>query len=74
MRNRTGIAQRCPTGTDKVGYSNVTKTERGRECGLGRGGHRQGDALTGSLRDNEEFTEPLIHKHEGNELFIGNIW
>jgi hypothetical protein len=39
----------------EVEYSNVTKTERGRGCGLGRGGKRQGDGLTGNFRDNEEF-------------------
>ncbi len=36
-----GITQRCPTGTDEVEYSNVTKTESGRECGLGHGWYRR---------------------------------
>jgi len=28
MRNRAGIIQRFPTGTDEVGYGNVTKTKQ----------------------------------------------
>jgi len=32
MRNWAGITQRCPTGTDEVGYSNVTMTESGRDA------------------------------------------
>jgi len=40
---------------DEVEYSNVTKTESGRGCGLGRDGYRQGDVLTGNNRDNEEL-------------------
>jgi hypothetical protein len=43
MRNRAGIIQRFPTGTDEVEYSNVTKTESRMGCGFGRGGHRPGD-------------------------------
>ncbi len=42
MRNRAGIIQRFPLGTDEVEYSNVTKTESRMGCGLGRGGHRPG--------------------------------
>jgi len=33
---------------DEVEYSNVTKTESGRGCGLGRGGFRQGDVFASS--------------------------
>jgi len=43
MRNRAGIIQRFPKGTDEVEYSNVTKTESRMGCGLGHGGHRPGD-------------------------------
>jgi hypothetical protein len=35
MRNRAGITGQSPTGTDEVIFSNVTKTESGRGCGLG---------------------------------------
>ncbi len=55
MRKRAGIAQRYSTGTDEVEYSNVTRIESGRERGLGRCGYRQGDVLTGNLRNNEDF-------------------
>jgi hypothetical protein len=48
MRNRAGITERSPTGTDEVVYSNVTKTDSGRGCGLGRGGYRPGDMLASS--------------------------
>jgi len=41
---------------DEVGYSNVTQTERGRGCGLGLGGHRQGVVLTDNLKDNGTST------------------
>ena len=58
MRNRAGIIQRFPTGTDEVEYSNGTKTESKMGCGLGCGGHRQGDILESSpegVRNQEEF-------------------
>ena len=45
---RAGIIQRCPTGMDEVEYSDVTKTESGRGCGLGRDGYRQGDVVASS--------------------------
>ena len=48
MGNRAGITQQCPTGTDEVENSNVTKTESGRECDLGRGWYRQGDVFASS--------------------------
>jgi len=48
MRNRAGIIQRFPTGTDEVEYSNDTKTESWMGCVLGRGGHRPGDILASS--------------------------
>jgi len=60
MRNRAGITQRCPTGTNEVEYSNVTKTESGRGCRLGRYGYRKGDVLTGNLRNKEEFYRTLF--------------
>jgi len=56
MRNRAGIIQRFPTGTDEVEYSDVTETESRRGCGLGRSGHRQGDIPAfspGGIRDEE---------------------
>jgi hypothetical protein len=58
MRNRAGIIQRFPMGTDEVEFSNVTKTESGMGCVLGRGGHRPGDipaSSLGSVGDKEEF-------------------
>jgi len=48
MRNRAGIAQRCPTGTDEVEYSSVIKTESGRGWGLGRSWYGQGDVSASS--------------------------
>ncbi len=48
---------------DEVEYSNVTKTESGRGCGLGRGGYQQGGCvciLTGNLRDNEDFSRVIF--------------
>ena len=63
MRNRAGIIQRFPTGTDEVEYSNVTKTESRMGCGLGRGGHRPGDipaSSPGGVRDKEEFYRAVI--------------
>ncbi len=62
MRNRTGIIQRFPTGTDEVEYSNVTKTKSRMGCGLGRGGDLPGDipaSSPGGIRDKEEFYKAI---------------
>ena len=57
MRNRAGIIQRCQTGTDEVGYSSVTKTERGGVEVWDAAGTGEGEGLTGNLRDNEGLPE-----------------
>jgi hypothetical protein len=67
MRNRVGIIQRFPTGTDEVEYSNVTKTESRMGCVGDTGGHRPGDipaSSPGGVRKIEEFYRA--------ELFINN--
>jgi hypothetical protein len=59
MRNRAGITERFPTGTDEVVYSNVTKTECGRGCGLGSGRVPVGGyacLFSGNVSDKEEFS------------------
>jgi len=57
MRNWAGITQRCPTGTDEVGYSNVTMTESGRDAIWDAAVQAGGCVciLTGNLRDNEKI-------------------
>jgi hypothetical protein len=66
MRNRAGIIQRFPTGTDEGEYSNVTKTESRMGCGLGCGGHQPREipaSSPGGVRDKEEFyrTKNLVY-------------
>jgi hypothetical protein len=48
MRNRAGITERSPTGTDEVVYIKDTKTESGRGYGFGRGEYRPGDKFASS--------------------------
>ncbi len=59
MRNRAGIIQRYPTGTDEVGYSNVTKTKKaGWDVVWDAAGTVPGDipaSSPGGVRDKEEF-------------------
>jgi hypothetical protein len=45
-RNRAGIIERSPAGTDEVVFSDVAAAERGRGCGLGCGEHLTGDMPT----------------------------
>jgi hypothetical protein len=47
------LLKRSPTGMDEVVFSNVTKTENGRDGGLGRGEYRTGD-MPASYRRNPE--------------------
>ena len=49
-RNRAGIIQRFPTGTDAVEYSRVTETERRMGCGLGGTRHRRRGIFPASSR------------------------
>jgi hypothetical protein len=44
------LLKRSPPGTDEVVYSNVTKTERGRRCGLGHGEDRPAEKCPESSR------------------------
>jgi hypothetical protein len=63
MRNRVGIIQRFPTGTDEVENSDVAKTESRRGCGLGLRGHRLGEipaSFTADVRDKEGFYRAKI--------------
>ena len=65
MRNRAGIIQRFPMGTDEVEYSNVKKTESRMGCGLGRDGHRPGDipaSSPGGVWDKDEFYRAIFLK------------
>ena len=68
MRNRAGIIQRFPTGTDEVEYSNVTKTESRMDgvvwdaAGTGGG---YSSILPGDIRDKEEF-----YRAEKSNVFI----
>jgi hypothetical protein len=72
-RNRAGIIQRFPTGTDEVEYSNVTETESKMGCGLGYSGHRRpGDipaSPSGSVRDKEKMPQNApIHSGQYSSL------
>jgi hypothetical protein len=58
-RNRAGIIERPPTGTDEVLFSDVTRTENGRGCGLGGGPAPDGGyacLFLGNIRNKMEFS------------------
>jgi len=71
MRNRAGIIQQSPTGTDEVGYSNVTKAKKQEGMCFGmRAGIRPGDipaSSPGGVRDKEEFSRAyfLLLNYDG---------
>ena len=65
---------------DEVEYSNVTKTESRRGCGLGCGGHRLGD-IPASFPEGVRYKEGFyrakiiindINQEEKSEIFQGN--
>lgn len=77
MRNRAGIIQRSPTGTDEVGYSNVTKTKKvGWDVVWDAGGHRSGDtpaSTPGSIRDKVEFSRAKLQSKKNFLFWSGNF-
>jgi hypothetical protein len=62
MRNRAGITERSPTGTDEVVYSNGTKTKSGGDVVSDsvRAGRGYVCLLPGNVMDKEEFSRALF--------------
>jgi hypothetical protein len=62
------MTERSPTGTDEVVYSNVTKTECARGCGLGRGEYQPGDMLASSPGTSG------IKRFSTEQKFLSGVW